>query len=405
MAKKKNKNLNIKTDKANINVDKNSVAVKVKGKKKVKVPTKIAVSIVAVLLVIAMTGVICYYFVAPFKAFIDDLFGITTIPTADGELNVHFVDIGQGDFIIIQLPDGKNMIIDAGSDAKGNRPISGSEIVNEKIEELKITTFDYMLLTHTDGDHVDYMDDVLAKCKVLNIYRPMFLSKTEKVNNPNSQFASIETNTYDDFVNAVNLEVETEGARVFMNNDTVEPIVGAGYKIEFYNVAERAYYKTTVGEGTQITAYEKNAVSPITILTFKGENQVERSIAFTGDAEGKDGSDGNGGELDFIEKYRHKKIDVDVIKAGHHGSSTSTSIEIMDFLDPEYCVVSVGTTQKHGHPTTEFISRVTNYTDKNLTDDNDGILGLYMTKDKGDIVLNINKQAVMNWNFQINNAA
>lgn len=405
MAKKKNKDLNIKTKKADIKVGKNDVAVKVKGFKNVKVPTKIAVIVVAILLALAITGISCYYLVAPFKSYIDNLFGIGNLQNADGELNVHFVDIGQGDFIIIQLPDGKNMVIDAGSDAEGNSDLKGEDIVTNKIDELKIKTFDYMILTHTDEDHVGYMDVILAKCKVLNIYRPMFLSKSEKVANPNSLFASIDTGVYDDFIKAVNTEVNVDGAKVFMNNDKAEPIEGIGYKIDFYNVSEKEYYKSTVGEGSEITGYEKNAISAIAILTYKAENGVERSIAFTGDAEGKINSEGNGGENNFVEKYSYKKLNIDVIKAGHHGSKTSTCKEILDFLDPEYCVVSVGTTDKHGHPTKEFIDRVTNYKDINFTDDNDGILGLYMTKEKGDILLNINKQAAMNWRFQLGNAA
>ena len=402
MAKKKddNKELNVKGKKANIKIDKDDVSIKVKGKKKVKVPTKIAITVVSIVLVIAITMVACYCFIAPFKIFVDDLLGIKKIQTANGELNVHFVDIGQGDFIIIQLPDGKNMLIDAGSDAKGNREEPQKDTVINKINELKIKTFDYLMLTHTDSDHVDYLDDVLTTYKVLNIYRPMFLSKSEKEAEPNSKFASVDTVTYDNFIKAVNAEVKDEGATVIMNNSKAEPIEGAGYRIDFYNVPESDYYKETVGQTP--SGYKSNAVSPITILTFKGENEVERKIAFTGDAEGKDSSVGNGAELDFIERNKLKKFDIDVIKAGHHGSDTSTSNAILDFLDPEYCVVSVASKNTHKHPRPQFIDRITNYKDKNIKDDNDGILGLYMTKDKGDILLNINKQAVMNWSFQIN---
>lgn len=81
---------------------------------------------------------------------------------SEGELRIHFVDVGQGDCIMIQLPDGKNMIIDGGD--RGSDSVAA---VNAYIDRLKgdaqKLTFDYLLLTHTDSDHVGGLDDVILR--------------------------------------------------------------------------------------------------------------------------------------------------------------------------------------------------------------------------------------------------
>ncbi len=144
---------------------------------------------------------------------------------------VHFLDVGQGDCIIIQLPDGKNAIIDAGGDAKNTTNERCEDRIISNINELKIKTFDYMILTHTDADHVDYMDTVLEEYDVLNIYRPAFNSKSEKAVGVNPQYGTVQTVTYDNFVTAVKQEQQEIGAKVEFNIGKKE-IVGKGYRFD-----------------------------------------------------------------------------------------------------------------------------------------------------------------------------
>ena len=83
-----------------------------------------------------------------------------------GNLEIAFLDIGQGDCIIIELPDGKNMIIDSGDS------VSDQDAIKDYATANNITSFDYMLLTHQDADHVYNMDWVLEKYPVKYIFRP-----------------------------------------------------------------------------------------------------------------------------------------------------------------------------------------------------------------------------------------
>lgn len=313
----------------------------------------------------------------------------------DGDLAVHFLDVGQGDCIIIELPDGKNAIIDAGGDAKNTTNEKCEDRIISNINELKIKTFDYMILTHTDADHVDYMDTVLEEYDVLNIYRPAFNSKSEKAVGVNPQYGTVQTVTYDNFVTAVKQEQEEIGAKVEFNIGKKE-IVGKGYRFDIYGVEEKWYLKDVVGDETQIDAKEKNKVSPMVLLTYNAEKDV-RKIMFTGDAEGKGG---NNGESLFLENY-NDNIDIDLLKVGHHGSSSSASDEFLKRLDPEYAVISVGVENNHGHPNQNCLDRLANYTDGR------GQYGVqvYMTKVYGDIVVRVNKQGDMSFKTDINTAA
>ncbi|MDE6565837.1 MAG: hypothetical protein K2L47_02080, partial [Clostridia bacterium] len=257
------------------------------------------------------------------------------------------------------------------------------------------TTFDYMILTHTDADHVDYMDSVLDKCDVKNIYRPAFNSKDEKAAGVNPQYGTVPTVTYNDFVNAVKNEQEEIGAKVEFNIGQKE-IVGVGYRLDIYGVEEKWYLKDVVGDETQIDAKEKNKVSPMVLLSYNAEKDV-RKIMFTGDAEGKGG---NNGENLFLEKY-NDNIDIDLLKVGHHGSESSASNEFLNRLDPEYAVISVGVENNHKHPRQECLDRLASYTDGK---GQNGVK-VYMTKDCGDIIFRVNQKGDMSFHTDIQSAA
>ena len=352
---------------------------------------------IAVFVLAVVLAVLILRFVFPeyWKRFIAIFYQPNTTEKADGDLAVHFLDVGQGDCIIIQLPDGKNAIIDAGGDAKNTTNERCEDRIISNINELKIKTFDYMILTHTDADHVDYMDTVLEEYDVLNIYRPAFNSKSEKAVGVNPQYGTVQTVTYDNFVTAVKQEQQEIGAKVEFNIGKKE-IVGKGYRFDIYGVEEKWYLKDVVGDEEKIDAKEKNKVSPMVLLTYNAEKDV-RKIMFTGDAEGKGG---NNGESLFLENY-NDNIDIDLLKVGHHGSSSSASDEFLKRLDPEYAVISVGVENNHGHPNQNCLDRLANYADGR------GQYGVqvYMTKVYGDIVVRVNKQGDMSFKTDINTAA
>ena len=102
--------------------------------------------------------------------------GFENLPApGNGNLNVYFLDIGQGDCSIIVFPDNKTMIIDS-----GNRYSAQKQKIKEFTDFLNIETLDYMLLTHADADHVGSMDYVFENYEVKHVFRPNVLSTHSK---------------------------------------------------------------------------------------------------------------------------------------------------------------------------------------------------------------------------------
>ena len=101
------------------------------------------------------------------------------IPTNEilgDRLEVHFIDVGQGDSIVIKFPDGKAMMIDAGGRYNTGHVDEGKKVKDEIIayvkDVAKISVFDAVLLTHSDADHSDYVDDVIETFEVKKIFLP-----------------------------------------------------------------------------------------------------------------------------------------------------------------------------------------------------------------------------------------
>ena len=154
------------------------------GRKSAKRPPKaVIITIIVIVLVIAIALVVIY-FAAPnvWNKLTASLMGNkennsnstqkeSTLVRGDGELQFHMVDIGQGDFLVLILPDGKEMLVDCGSTSGGTK-----ETALNYLSSVIDGHLDYLVLTHSDQDHVEYMDDVLDSFDVDNIYMPALYS-------------------------------------------------------------------------------------------------------------------------------------------------------------------------------------------------------------------------------------
>ena len=145
---------------------------------------------------------------------------------ADGDLVINFIDIGQGDCMIIQFPDGKNMIIDAGDRRKANF----TDIIQPYASALGIEVFDYLMLTHSDADHVGGMVSVLEAYEVKCIYRP------------NVNREQVDTVTYGAFLDAVEAEKALGATDVLtIAGLSIVDAVNQSYRIDIYLPTQAMY--------------------------------------------------------------------------------------------------------------------------------------------------------------------
>lgn len=211
-----------------------------------------------------------------------------------GTLEVHFIDVGQGDSILI-TQDGVNMLIDAGENDKG-------ELVVKYLKSRGIETLDYVIGTHPHSDHIGGLDNVINSLNVSKVFM------SDKIHN---------TKTFEDVLIAV------KNKRL----QITKPTVGKTYKLgsaTFTILAPNGSYN------------DLNNYSIAIRVDFENN-----SFLFTGDAEGLS-------EKEMIASGLNLKADV--LKAGHHGSTTSNSDNFVNKVDPDYVVIQVGQGNKYGHP-------------------------------------------------------
>lgn len=220
-------------------------------------------------------------------------------------MEVHYIDVGQGDSTLV-ICGSHGMLIDAGGNDKGS-------YVWKYLLDQGIGTdvsLDYVIGTHKDEDHIGGMDVILTKFDCGTV----FLGKSTK-----------STRTYEDVVNAA----------FYKNYSLAMPQVGSTYMLgdaSFTIVAPNGDYK------------DENNCS-IGIRLVYGSTR----FLFMGDAESESEQDTLQNGLD---------LSADVYKVSHHGSSTSTTDEFLQAVSPKYCVISCGAGNSYGHPHIETIEKL-----------------------------------------------
>ena len=344
-----------------------------------KNPKAFVISLVAIVLVVAIAVAVLYFgFPEKWDMIIDMIVvgngpnnsnGDSPLQRGDGELQVHFINVGQGDCILILFPDGKEMLIDcANFNDNGDIRTQTLGYLDNYITDGQI---DYLMVTHGDSDHIYFMDEVLYTYDVDNIYMPFILaepSNPEKAAQvaalPKEQLDrfndedTISTGVWADFFIAA---LSEEGATINFNVGNFS-IVETTYRIDFY------CYSAEDWEDTHLNHAEaKNAISPIGILEYNG-----RRVVLTGDSNEIN-------EPKFIEQFDFSVLDCDVLKVGHHGSATSSTREFLDFINCEYAVISCNASgNTFEHPRQDTLDRL-------IADD----MTIYRTDLHGDIVLTI----------------
>ncbi len=245
-------------------------------------------------------------------------------------LTVAYLDVGQGDSIFIETPNGKTMLIDAG-EATSQRTVS------EYIEKKGVAKIDVLIATHPHADHIGAMAYIVDHFAIGSVYMPTVESSSS---------------TYKTLMKAIEkkgieVNVAKAGVDIPLDRDLTISVLaplGTGYA----NV---------------------NDFSAVVEITY---NQTE--FLFMGDAS----------EVSEQQMLKaNEDVDSDVLKVGHHGSQTSSSKDFLRAVSPEYAVISVGLHNTYGHPSAAALQR--------LKDVNARI---YRTDQDGTVVMTSNGQTI-----------
>lgn len=222
------------------------------------------------------------------------------INTNNDLLKVHYLDVGQGDSIFIELPNNETMLIDAAESYQ-------SENIINYLKNLNYQKIDYVIGTHPHTDHIGGLKDIINTFEIGKIYMPKVVSTTK---------------TYESLLMTIkdkNLKINTAKAGTsIIDTDAL--------KINILAPNNSTY--------TELNNY--SAVNKITYGTTK--------FLFMGDAE------------KLSENEIKEDVTADVIKIGHHGSNTSSSIDFIKKVNAKYGIISVGLNNKYNLPKEETVT-------------------------------------------------
>lgn len=215
-------------------------------------------------------------------------------------LKVHYLDVGQGDSIFIELPNNETMLIDAAESYQ-------SENIINYLKNLNYQKIDYVIGTHPHTDHIGGLKDIINTFEIEKIYMPKVVSTTK---------------TYESLLMAIkdkNLKINTAKAGT--------------------SIIDTNALKINILAPNNSTYTELNNYSVVTKITYG-----TTKFLFMGDAE------------KLSENEIKENVSADVIKIGHHGSNTSSSIDFIKKVNAKYGIISVGLNNIYNLPKEETIT-------------------------------------------------
>ncbi len=255
-----------------------------------------------------------------------------TFPPGSKLLTISYIDVGQGDSILIQTPNGKTILIDAGD-------TFAQKAIADYLALRKVQKIDILMMTHAKQSHIGSMGYVIEHYAVGSVYMPE-MATSNNVATYDSLLKTIQSKKLPIVYAKAGMNVELDSAlsiRIAAPNSTSYEDLNA-YSI----VMKVAYGKT--------------------------------SFLFTGDAS----------EISEKEMLSAKAdIQADVLKVGHHGDVASTTTAFLNVVSPKIAVISVGKDNSYGYPTEEVLSRLAAANAK-----------IYRTDELGTIVITSDGQTI-----------
>jgi competence protein ComEC len=219
------------------------------------------------------------------------------------EMKVHFIDVGQGDSILIETPNGSKMLIDGGVPSKGNEVVS-------YLKEEGITTIDLLVSTHPDIDHIGGLIRVIEEIKVKKILDSGKLHTTK---------------TYFRYLNKIKQEeipvqLARTGQRLYLDGNISIKILNK------YN------FMKTSNQSSLVLLLQYGVID----LLMMGDVGIDQ-------------------EQRLMDKYNLRS---EIIKVAHHGSGTSSSYEFLKEVSPETAILTYGPYNHFGHPVSRVIDNL-----------------------------------------------
>ncbi len=264
----------------------------------------------------------------------------------EGELRIHYVDVGQGDCTLIELPDGQIALIDGGKDDATTK-----KKVLRYLNALKIQKIDHLIVTHTDGDHCGSLEEVFRYKRVLNAYMPATF-ETKDI-----EFAEV----YEAATKS-GCTILDNSRSIHLSQDSETP-----YTFTFlYPYAEEALESTGAA----------NENSAVLWLDYFGV-----SALFCGD------SPASVEERLMLESqmglFKPRGVDLsstEILKVSHHGSSSASTKEFLRYLNVKEAIISCGKNNAYNHPAKSTLNNLSAVGAK-----------VYRTDTQGNIVVTVQK--------------
>lgn len=227
---------------------------------------------------------------------------LTVNAETNGEMAVHFLDVGQGNAILVQS-GGQNLLYDGGDQNHSDEVVS-------YLQQQNVQTIDYMISSHYDEDHLGGLVKCLDNFEVEHVLGSDYVHTSDLFN-------------------------------TFMNTATAHAII-----VEYPSVGDT--YEFGTGSFTVMAPdgiSQNSNDNSVVIRLVNGNN----SFMFMGDAE-------ETSEQDMISTGMN--LDCDVLSLGHHGSSSSTSWDLLEASTPSWAVISCGQDNSYGHPAASTMEKL-----------------------------------------------
>jgi len=251
------------------------------------------------------------------------------------DLQIYFIDVGQGDSTLLVTPNDKNILIDGGGSSTYD---VGKNILIPYLLDRKIKKLDYVIVSHFDEDHVGGLFVILEELDVEQV----IISKQIENSQNYQKFLEI--------VKQKNIRIKQikMGDRILIEKNLYFDVIWPGDEMILENPL--------------------NNNSILCKLIYK-----DFSMLFTGDIEKM-------AEEKIIKKVKEDILKSDILKVSHHGSKTSSIDGFIEKIKPKIALIGVGKNNKFGHPNSEVLNRLKQFESK-----------IYRTDENGEISIEVNK--------------